>query len=88
MARGKVSRVPWQHLMTGVPGKQSEYFDLSDGWQTVIYAKDLPSCAGTLEVEGTVLSVRGPSKRPGRETKVDDSYEELQLDVTAARCIE
>lgn len=78
--------MPWQHLMSSVPGKKSEYFDLEDGSQTVIYVKDAPDCSGFLRVEATVLSVRGASKRPGRETKVDDSYEELQLDVKTARC--
>lgn len=86
VARGKVSRAPWQHMMTGVEGKKSEYFDLEDGWQIVIYATDLPSCEGLLELEGTVILVSGPSKRPGERTKLKDDYRELQLDVSTARC--
>lgn len=72
--------------MSHVEGKQTEYFDLDDGVQIVIYASELPSCSGFLLVEGRVLAVRGASKRPGAETKVDESYEELHIDVTDARC--
>ena len=89
--RGQVSKIIWQHLMTGVEGKRSAYFDL-DGeksQQTVVYWKDPPKCAGTVEVTGKVIEVRGASKRPNHgQTKVDDSYGELQIDVERARCVE
>ena len=74
-------------MMTAVDGKKSEYFDLEDGWQTVVYAKDLPSCPGLVELDATVLRVSGPSKRPDQEAKLKDDYQELQLDVSAARCV-
>ena len=88
--RGRVSQIIWQHIMTGVEGKKSAYFDL-DGeksQQTVVYWKDPPTCNGTIEVTGKVLEVRGGSKRPGGATKVDESYSELQIDVEHARCVD
>jgi hypothetical protein len=87
--RGRVSKTPWQHMITGVPGKTSAYFDLDGGkGQTVVYWKNAPACAGDIEVTGTVLEVRGASKRPGeRESKADESVRELQLDVTSTRCL-
>ena len=86
--RGRISKIPWQHLMTGVTGKKAEYFDLEGGKdQTVVYWKDPPSCSGDIVVVGKVLEVRGPPKKPGgRDTKVDDSYSELHVDVDSARC--
>jgi len=87
MVRGRISQTPWQHMITSVEGKRAEYFDLEGGGQTVIYARDLPPCAGTLEIEATVLRVAGPGKRPGRDTRADE-YVELQLDVGAARCLD
>lgn len=85
--RGRVAKVIWQHLMGGVPGKQSAYFDLDENkTQIVVYWRDDPKCFALTEVTGKVLEVRGSSKRPG--SKVDDSYAELHLDVESTRCVE
>ncbi len=88
VARGRVSNTPWQHLVGDVPGKSPEYFDLEEGGQTVVYLPKPITCPGLVDVEGTVKEVRGTPKRPGGpETKVDDSYGELHIDVTAHRCL-
>lgn len=82
--RGRVSKTPWQHMMTGVPGKSDAYFDLGGGKeQTVVYWKAPPSCAGDVEVVGTVLEVKGASK--GGKA---DEIRELHVDVSSARCVE
>jgi hypothetical protein len=87
-ARGKISNTPWQHLVGHVDGKQPEYFDLEgDAGQTIIYVAKRPTCPGTIEVQGLVYEVRGPSKHPGKPTKVDDSYGELHIDVASYRCL-
>jgi hypothetical protein len=82
--RGRVSREPWQHMMGHVPGKQPEYFDLEGGSQTVVYTSNPISCAGLVELEGTVVELRGGSKRGG---KADETFVEKHLDVTGARCL-
>lgn len=86
---GRVSREPWQHLIGDVPGKQAVYFDPRDGGQIVVYVADPITCQGEVQVGGRVLEVRGGSKRPPRpgDTKVDETYAELQLDVSAWRCL-
>jgi hypothetical protein len=80
----------WQHLMGHVPGKQAEYFDPADGGNQLVahVSGGLPE-GHPVVLWGTVLEVRGPSKRPRppgpggepRETKVDDTYVEYALDV-------
>jgi hypothetical protein len=88
VARGRISNTPWQHLIGHVAGKQADYFDLEDGGQTVVYLAKPISCPGLVEVAGTVKEVRGSSKRPGGpDTKVDDSYGELHIDVDSHRCL-
>jgi hypothetical protein len=89
--RGKVSTIIWQHMMTSVDGKKHAYFDVDgEKTQTVVYWKDPPTCSGMIEVTGKVLEIRGQSKRPGqqKESKVDDKYVELHIDVESARCVE
>lgn len=87
--RGKVATVIWQHIVGTVPGKRSAYFDVeNEPTQTVVYWSDPPQCTHLVEVTGKVLEVRGAPKKPGRETKVDDSYAELHIDVESARCVE
>jgi hypothetical protein len=86
--RGKISKLYAQHMMTSVPGKKEQYFDREGASQIIIYVKDTPNCSGLVEVTGTVIKLRGPSKKPGgTETKVDDSYEETQLDVESWKCL-
>jgi hypothetical protein len=83
---GKKSRIPWQHLVGQVEGKQAEHFDPEDGGnQLVVHvAGGLPSEEPCV-LWGRVLEVRGGSKRPPRPgdkpSKADDSYVEYALDV-------
>jgi hypothetical protein len=86
--RGRVSETPWQHMMGGVSGKSDAYFDLAGGKeQTVVYWKSPPTCTGDVVVTGAVLEVKGASKRPrGGDTKAEESYRELHVDVEQARC--
>jgi hypothetical protein len=82
--RGRVSKIPWQHLMTNVPGKRPEYFDIDQSRQIVVYTAKPLECPGEIELEGIVLEVTGPTKRP---SKTGETFRTLQLDVTASRCL-
>ncbi|HMR07540.1 MAG TPA: hypothetical protein PKA88_17280 [Polyangiaceae bacterium] len=87
-AVGSISDKPWQHVMGVVPGKRAEYFDLSSEMQTVIYVAGPVECSGQIEVEGTVMEVTAPSKRPGKlPSKSDGEHRELHLDVSSFRCL-
>lgn len=88
--RGRVSKTPWQHMMTGVPGKRDAYFDLESGNQTVVYWKAPPKdCEGGLiEISGTAMVLVGPGKKPGaKPSKADKAWHEFQVDVDTARCV-
>ena len=87
-AVGSISDKPWQHVMGVVPGKNAEYFDLSSEMQTVIYVAGPVDCAGQVEVEGMVMEVTAPSKRPGKlPSKSGGEHRELHLDVSSFRCL-
>ncbi|MBN2151175.1 MAG: hypothetical protein JW839_07020 [Candidatus Lokiarchaeota archaeon] len=63
---GRISGVPWQHIVASVEGcHSSEYFDLDDGYQIVVYLKNPITEKGRISVTGKVIGVRGGSKRPG-----------------------
>ena len=80
----------WQHMTTSIPGKQLGYFDVEgETRQICVYWSAPPACADAIEVTGVVFEVRGAPKRPGgKESKVDDSYAELSLDVASTRCVD
>ncbi len=64
--KGKISNVPWQHMVASVKGYPlSEYFDLEDDAQIVIYLKKAIPEKGLISVTGKVIGVKGGSKRPG-----------------------
>jgi hypothetical protein len=64
--KGKISNVPWQHMIASVKGyNQSEYFDLEDKTQIVIYLKSPIPERGLISVTGKVIGVKGGSKKPG-----------------------
>ncbi|HSA60554.1 MAG TPA: hypothetical protein VLJ37_12815 [bacterium] len=85
---GRIAQVINQHLIEASK-KESVYIDLEDGGdQIVAYVPHSLSCRGRVELTGKWIEVRGPTKRPGRETKVDDSYVERQMDVTRWRCLD
>jgi len=86
---GREAREIWQHLVGGVQGKQPVYFDLRDRQQIVVHVAESLHCTGEAELAGTVLEVRGASKRPDREgqTKVDDTYTEYATRRGFVRCL-
>jgi hypothetical protein len=63
---GKISNLPWQHMIASVKGfPMSEYFDLEDRTQIVIYSKNAIPERGLISITGKVIGVKGGSKRPG-----------------------
>jgi hypothetical protein len=80
---GRISKIPWQHMMGGVPGKSSQYFDLEDGNQIVIYITGELKCPDRIELTGVVVEVSGP----GKGSKAEETYREWQLDVSRWRCL-
>jgi hypothetical protein len=88
--RGRVSNKPWQHMMTTIPGKSPEYFDLDDTHQTVIYWATPPTCAGAIEITGTVIEATGPAKRhpSDDDAGAPKTFTERSVDVDSARCVE
>jgi hypothetical protein len=88
VVRGKVSNVISQHLGLAIAGKEEHDFEIEGGGSALVHLPPAPPCAGVLEIRGKVIEVRGPPKRPGApESKVDDSYRELHVDVDAIRCM-
>ncbi len=72
---GRISDVPWQHIIANEPGHPfSYYFDVGPE-QTVIYAKTGIECGPGLTVTGTVIEVGTKSKKPGD----DQTYREYQI---------
>ncbi len=65
---GRLAKTPWQHMIHWPEGYgQIAYFDFELGRQTVLYAKAAVDCPGFLTVWGTVVEIRGESKRPGSD---------------------
>lgn len=65
---GRLSMTPWQHMIHWPDGYgQIAYFDYELGRQTVLYSKSPLDCPGFLTVWGTVLEIKGESKRPGSD---------------------
>ncbi|MEX2680788.1 MAG: hypothetical protein Q6373_004260 [Candidatus Sigynarchaeota archaeon] len=63
---GKISDVPWQHIIASIKEHPfSYYFDLDDKYQIVIYAKKKIEEIRRIAVTGKVIRVEGGSKRPG-----------------------
>jgi hypothetical protein len=80
VVRGKISAVPWQHMVgASAEFPHAEYFDLEGGFQIMIYAREPISCAGTLEVTGTVVAISGPGKRPSPDEPIHTEYH-IQVD--------
>jgi hypothetical protein len=77
--------------MASVPGKLAEYLDLDGGGQTVMYVQRFPRCPGSIEVEGVVMEVLGPTRRPAGPSFGGDPeqpHSELHIDVSRYRCLE
>ena len=62
---GRISDMPWQHLIGNFEQyNEIYYFDIKDD-QIVIYGKEAIVCSSSLTIYGTVIKVSGKSKRPG-----------------------
>jgi len=82
MLTGKISHIPWQHMIKAVQSHPyMEYFDVGDD-QIVFYSIEQIDCKSTLTLYGTVIKVEGKSKRPGS----DDIYTEYHLLVDKWQC--
>jgi hypothetical protein len=74
---GHISEVIWQHMISYQPEyPHSEYFDLEDDHQVVIYCKEKIDTREQIEITGKVIKVSGQPKRP---TKVNEEYSEYQI---------
>lgn len=80
---GRISDVPWQHIIAGFDDcPYSYYFDFGDD-QTVIYCSEEIACTGEIIVYGTVVEVGTRSKKPGDDTR----YTEFQIRVDRVDCL-
>jgi hypothetical protein len=83
---GRISEVIWQHMISYQPEyPHSEYFDLEDDYQVVIYCKEKIGVKTPIEVIGKVIKVSGQSKRP---SKVNEEYSEYQILVDKWRILD
>ena len=80
---GRISQMPWQHLVDPIPGKQILYLDLEGGHQIVVYSATKPVCPGRVWLTGRVVEVAGAGKRPGSTER----FVEYQLDVSRWECL-
>jgi hypothetical protein len=72
---GKISSIPWQHLIGSFKGYSRDYyFDVGDD-QIVIYSKEEINCTSGLTVYGTVTKVAGHSK----DERVNVVYTEYHI---------
>ncbi|MHA2006084.1 MAG: hypothetical protein ACXABO_01120 [Promethearchaeota archaeon] len=83
---GKIANEIWQHITTILDSHPyMEYFDIKDGHQIVIYAKDSVSCEGETEIVGKLIEVESRHKDP--RSKISDKYSEYQLIVDSWKCL-
>ncbi len=81
---GKISDMPWQHLV----GMHEfypyfYYIDIENGGQIVAYSAEEIVCGSDIRLSGEVIEAGGNSKRPGS----DEEYRELQLLVHSFDCL-
>jgi hypothetical protein len=80
---GRVSKIPWQHLVGDVPGKTPEYFDLQGGGQIIVYVPKDFSCRGRAKLFGKVIEIEGG----GKGQKIEERFVEHHLDVSSWNCL-
>ena len=74
---GQISEVIWQHMISYQPEyPHSEYFDLEDGYQIIIY------CKKKIDITGKVIKVSGQAKRP---SNISEEYTEYHILVNTWR---
>lgn len=82
---GKISDMPWQHLVGMHEAFPYFYYiDIEGGGQIVAYSAEEIACRGEINLRGKVIEAGGSSKRPGS----DEEYRELQLLVQSFECLE
>ena len=88
VVKGKVSTVIWQHIIGSIKDYPfAKYFDLEeDGFQTILYSKKNIEPNETLEITGTVIEIKGHSKRIDEID--EDNYSEYHILVETFRDIE
>lgn len=75
---GKISDVPWQHIMLSSSDYPvSSYFDIGKS-QIVIYSKEMIGTTKKIKVKGTVVKVSGKSKNP-KYAKSKETYCEYHI---------
>ncbi len=84
---GEIAEAIWQHLTTIVDSHPfMNYFDLSDGYQIIIYTKDQISCNDKIEVIGKLIKVESRHKDP--RSKISDKFSEFQLITDSWKCVD
>lgn len=74
---GQISEVIWQHMISYQPEyPHSEYFDLEDGYQIIIYCKEKIDRKTPIEISGKVIKISGQAKRPGN---IHEEYTEYHI---------
>jgi hypothetical protein len=80
---GKVSNIPWQHLIGYTKNyPYTCYFDF-DKSQTVIYSKTPIECRDRIKIRGKIIKISGKSKKPGS----DEDYSENHIIADDWECI-
>jgi hypothetical protein len=81
--KGRISRTPWQHMISVQQGYPiPDYFDVGD-FQIVIYSREPVRCKGDVLVYGTVVLIEGETKNPNRK----ESATEYHLKVDRWECL-
>jgi hypothetical protein len=83
--QGKITDLPYQHVMAPPAGTKHDYYFNLDKSQIVLYTVEEISCGTTLEVTGTVLEIQGAAKRGAKPG--DSYYKEYHLNVASWKCI-
>ncbi len=82
--KGRVSDMPWQHLIWMEKSHPYIYYiDWEDG-QTVVYSAHPLECGPGVLVTGTVILSEGVSKKPGSE----QAYAEYQIMADTIECVQ
>ena len=85
--KGKITGIMWQHMFQDIEGyPNTNYVDLEENAQIVVYSKEPITCKGQIEVTGEIIKV-GHEKGDPRE-KIPDEYWEYHMIVESWKCIE
>ena len=84
--KGKITGIMWQHMFQDIEGyPNTNYVDLEENAQIVVYSKEPITCKGDIEVTGEIIKV-GHEKGDPRE-KIPDEYWEYHMIVEYWKCI-